>query len=742
MSIPVSDSDVNPQSTLDAALEYIRNGWAVLPLNPRDKRPVGKLVPRGVNDASKDERRIREWFSDNDYNIGIACGDASDGLVIVDYDDMVSTGGRPETIYPTCVLTPNNGWHTYYQYTGDTPLRTYKHEHGEVRWNGAYVVAPPSIHPNGGRYEWFTRSAQLTGISIAELPPAIGTANEPLPTDFSQKPNTERIEHALANIPIWSYRYLSSELVRANADRSGSEWGLVHTLVDNGLSDSDILYVFQSYLSTESHYADHRYPLKYLAHTVGKVRADKEQSHAKTQTTVTTTSSLHPVLQSGIGTDSERDGTGTNSSYTNGTTIGIEQLVSAGVERNERTLLESTNDESDTPLRPSSIYAAARTTLDRMATVHTELGQLREQSPIDSDGTGATDVHGSNGPRSTTTNGWVIRTLSDAYRPRPPLKYVVAGLFAEASLNIVYGPPGSLKSMLLTDMMGAVVAGDVWLKHTLGEDGGFATIQTPALWIDYDNGVRRSDEHFEATGRWYGLPENSPLFYMSMATPWLNPKDDRTMDMLKQFILSYNIGLVIGDNLGLLSGGADENSAEMIPVMGAYRKLAEDTGACIVLVHHQSKNSQSSRRGNSLRGFSGIEGALDLALNIEREDPTTGYVEAHPTKVRGNTIEPFGANFTYEHREGTKDLYRAGFWGMEIKNDKSDNSLRDAVMTHLESGAFSQTDLVAHVKSLMDGVGVNRIRSQIKLMVEQREILEINGGNKNTKYYSLPLLGE
>src|SRR5690606_12673875 len=97
---------------------------------------------------------------------------------------------------------------------------------------------------------------------------------------------------------------------------------------------------------------------------------------------------------------------------------------------------------------------------------------------------------------------WNIRTLTDAYRPRPPVEYLVEGLFPTPSLNIVYGSPGTLKSMVLADMCICVAAGLPWLMPiTTNQGNTFGVTQAPILWIDLDNGARRSDERFEALAR-------------------------------------------------------------------------------------------------------------------------------------------------------------------------------------------------------------------------------------------------
>ena len=47
---------------------------------------------------------------------------------------------------------------------------------------------------------------------------------------------------------------------------------------------------------------------------------------------------------------------------------------------------------------------------------------------------------------------WHLYSLADAYAPRSPRRYVVDGLLPYPSLSVVYGGPGSLKSMLLADL--------------------------------------------------------------------------------------------------------------------------------------------------------------------------------------------------------------------------------------------------------------------------------------------------
>ena len=67
------------------ALRYVEIGWYVLPLEPRGKQPLGRLVPRGMLDATVDPDIIRAWWAKvPTANIGISL--AQSGLVAVDVD--------------------------------------------------------------------------------------------------------------------------------------------------------------------------------------------------------------------------------------------------------------------------------------------------------------------------------------------------------------------------------------------------------------------------------------------------------------------------------------------------------------------------------------------------------------------------------------------------------------------------------------------------------------------------------
>lgn len=158
--------DVSELSELGrAAVEYVEQGFGVFPVAAKGKKPV---TPHGLNDWTDNPDTIKKWwFRHPNDNIGIACGTPSNGLLVLDFDvdeekdkDGAATlaewerahGELPET---AVAITGGGGMHYLYR-TDRTNIRpSVNHELGvDVRSDGSYIVAPPSVHPSGRRYEW------------------------------------------------------------------------------------------------------------------------------------------------------------------------------------------------------------------------------------------------------------------------------------------------------------------------------------------------------------------------------------------------------------------------------------------------------------------------------------------------------------------------------------------------------------------------------------------------------------
>lgn len=195
---------------LTTALEQARNGRPVFVLGPT-KRPVANcdacrdvgddhdreacpcLTCHGFYAATRDPERIRAMFAAVPSGMLAIRAGAASGLVVVDIDP--DHGGRvdpdlmPTTTY---VRTGSGGWHLYYRHPGQ-PIPNSAGRLGpgvDVRGDGGYVVAPPSIHPRTRLpYRW------VGGHPMVEMPPALVRVCLPPPTPTvpaTTRPTTTR----------------------------------------------------------------------------------------------------------------------------------------------------------------------------------------------------------------------------------------------------------------------------------------------------------------------------------------------------------------------------------------------------------------------------------------------------------------------------------------------------------------------------------------------------------------------
>ena len=121
------------------------------------------ITSHGFKDASIDLGQIRSWWKEYpEANIGIRTGRES-GWLVVDVD-------RPEAYYElqeefgtfpeTLTQETGRGHQMFFQYPEGEVVgsKTDFRKKIDIRGEGGYVVAPPSIHLNGKTYSWTDRS--------------------------------------------------------------------------------------------------------------------------------------------------------------------------------------------------------------------------------------------------------------------------------------------------------------------------------------------------------------------------------------------------------------------------------------------------------------------------------------------------------------------------------------------------------------------------------------------------------
>jgi hypothetical protein len=129
---------------------------------PREKIPATK---RGFHDATTNPATIRRWWNSSPYNIGIRTGqDAGVWVLDVDGADGIDAIRRLEAenaILPgTAEVITARGRHLWFKYTVPISCSTGRIGAGiDVRGDGGCIMAPPSIHPSGQVYSWWSDAA-------------------------------------------------------------------------------------------------------------------------------------------------------------------------------------------------------------------------------------------------------------------------------------------------------------------------------------------------------------------------------------------------------------------------------------------------------------------------------------------------------------------------------------------------------------------------------------------------------
>ena len=185
---PLNVDDINTRR--DAALEYVRIGWAVVPLHwihqgrcscgkndcrTPGKHPHGSYAPHGTHSASKDAATVRQWYMrEPRLNIGIALGEVS-GIVVLDVDPRNGGDDTLQQIIQTYGALPETasaitggGQHFIFKYAGQRVKSPGKGL--DALSNGKLIVVEPSTHASGRNYAWDAAADPLEGAAIADPP--------------------------------------------------------------------------------------------------------------------------------------------------------------------------------------------------------------------------------------------------------------------------------------------------------------------------------------------------------------------------------------------------------------------------------------------------------------------------------------------------------------------------------------------------------------------------------------------
>ncbi|HEX4608498.1 MAG TPA: bifunctional DNA primase/polymerase, partial [Urbifossiella sp.] len=143
------------KSWVEHAREYAdRFGWACIPV--RGKTATGRYQ-RFLSAPQSRQQMYGMFGVKGATGLAVITGSVSDGLRVRDYDQADAyarwAAAHPGMAAALPTARTARGYHVYFR-SADLPDTPTAYADGELRAGRCYVVAPPSEHPDGGRYEW------------------------------------------------------------------------------------------------------------------------------------------------------------------------------------------------------------------------------------------------------------------------------------------------------------------------------------------------------------------------------------------------------------------------------------------------------------------------------------------------------------------------------------------------------------------------------------------------------------
>jgi len=144
------------------AKKLVDMGLSVIPLKKREKTPA---IPSWEEYQHRlpTDMELHKWFDNGKNNIAIVCGKVSKNFITLDFDkkDTINfvIGNIESYIGRTYVSETNRGYHLGFRLPINIDekfirSREFKNLGIDLRGEGNYIVAPPSIHPSGKPYQF------------------------------------------------------------------------------------------------------------------------------------------------------------------------------------------------------------------------------------------------------------------------------------------------------------------------------------------------------------------------------------------------------------------------------------------------------------------------------------------------------------------------------------------------------------------------------------------------------------
>jgi RecA-family ATPase len=221
----------------------------------------------------------------------------------------------------------------------------------------------------------------------------------------------------------------------------------------------------------------------------------------------------------------------------------------------------------------------------------------------------------------------------------PQIEWLINGLLAVKGIGILTAEGGVGKSTLAAQLCAGLSAGHGFF----GFDSGTAI---PTLYFQAEGSKEAFAQRIGCALHSLGISPEGLNLYLPPKTwsPSLNGSTSQTISCV-------GAKLVVMDTVGLFQP-FDENSATEFKalILGPLRRLAEETGAGFLLIHHEGKPSEMRKGRHKIRGTGAFVDDTDLTMRLEAPDgDKVPYRRLIFEKIRhGQPQEPIDLAYSFE----------------------------------------------------------------------------------------------
>jgi hypothetical protein len=229
--------------------------------------------------------------------------------------------------------------------------------------------------------------------------------------------------------------------------------------------------------------------------------------------------------------------------------------------------------------------------------------------PGGEEGTASEQPHGDTGRAGDADAETLPYTLFGAIKPALDSNDFVEGLLASSSLVVIYGEPGSGKTFWVLDICLHVADGRQWRDR--------AVEQGAVIYLALEGGAGIRNRIAAARER-MALPDTTPLVLVQCPVDLCHGNADAAKVIATIKLIGKRLALpvriVVVDTLARAMAGGNENAPEDMGALVAHSDLIRDqSGACVLYVHHCGKDAA---RGS--RGHSSLKAATDTEIEVTR----------------------------------------------------------------------------------------------------------------------------